>query len=226
MKIILLTSRPWNLPIVQEIEQELDAKVLVINRKEDLNTENLKNFAPDWIFVPHWSHIIPDSIHQNFKVVIFHMTDLPYGRGGSPLQNLIVKGHKKTKISALACSTGVDDGPIYLKADLDLAGSAQEIFLRARSVITNMILVIARTNPKPTPQQGEIVEFKRRKPSEGNLLEVQGLEKIYDYIRMLDCEGYPNSFILGNDWIATFQEASFNGKEVTAKVTFKKRNEE
>ena len=25
------------------------------------------------------------------------MTDLPFGRGGSPLQNLIINGYKKTK---------------------------------------------------------------------------------------------------------------------------------
>ena len=29
------------------------------------------------------------------------MTDLPYGRGGSPLQNLIIRGFESTKISAI-----------------------------------------------------------------------------------------------------------------------------
>ena len=29
------------------------------------------------------------EIHENYKCIIFHMTDLPFGRGGSPLQNLI-----------------------------------------------------------------------------------------------------------------------------------------
>ena len=46
------------------------------------------------------------------------MTDLPYGRGGSPLQNLIVRGHKHTMISAIKCVKELDAGPIYLKKPL------------------------------------------------------------------------------------------------------------
>lgn len=43
------------------------------------------------------------------------MTDLPYGRGGSPLQNLIVRNHYKTKISEIRVKKEIDSGPIYLK---------------------------------------------------------------------------------------------------------------
>ncbi len=28
---------------------------------------------------------------MKFECVCFHMTDVPYGRGGSPLQNLIIR---------------------------------------------------------------------------------------------------------------------------------------
>ena len=43
------------------------------------------------------------------------MTDLPYGRGGSPLQNLIKKNHKSTMLSAIECQDNLDSGDIYLK---------------------------------------------------------------------------------------------------------------
>ena len=56
------------------------------------------------------------------------MTDLPYGRGGSPLQNLIIRGHKKTKISALRMVNELDAGPIYFKRSLSLNGNAQKIY--------------------------------------------------------------------------------------------------
>ena len=51
---------------------------------------------------------IPTEIFTSFECIVFHMTDLPYGRGGSPLQNLIVRGHKKTKVSALKVVKEVD----------------------------------------------------------------------------------------------------------------------
>jgi len=48
------------------------------------------------------------------------MTDVPYGRGGSPLQNLIVRGHTETKLTALRCVRDLDaDGypPAFLETE-------------------------------------------------------------------------------------------------------------
>ena len=81
--------------------------------------------------IPHWSYIIPKDIFNLFNCVVFHMTDLPFGRGGSPLQNLIIRGYEKTKISALKVTNGIDSGPIYLKKPLSLDGTAYEIMIRA-----------------------------------------------------------------------------------------------
>ncbi len=87
------------------------------------------------------------------------MTDLPFGRGGSPLQNLITRGVKSTKISALRCTDVLDGGPIYLKEELSLQGSAEDIYIRADSIIEKMIAAILLTNPEPLEQTGEVVFF-------------------------------------------------------------------
>ena len=42
------------------------------------------------------------------------MTDLPYGRGGSPSKS-IIRGLKTTKITAFKCVAEIDAGPVYLK---------------------------------------------------------------------------------------------------------------
>lgn len=78
---------------------------------------------------------MPREITDNWECVVFHMTDLPYGRGGSPLQNLIVRGHKDTKISAVRMTEKLDGGPVYMKHALFLDGSAQEIFVRCSDII-------------------------------------------------------------------------------------------
>ena len=60
------------------------------------------------------------------------MTDLPYGRGGSPLQNLIVRGHNDTMISAKESVKKILIQGWWLpKKPLSLLGSAEEIFIRA-----------------------------------------------------------------------------------------------
>ena len=58
-----------------------------------------------------------------------------------------------------------------------------------------MILKIINEDIKPMSQVGKIVNFKRRKPDQSNLLNISNLTQIYDYIRMLDCDGYPPAFI-------------------------------
>ncbi len=68
------------------------------------------------------------------------MTDLPFGRGGSPLQNLIERGIENTKISAIKVDDGIDTGDIYFKESLNLNGTADEIFIRASQIIFNKMI--------------------------------------------------------------------------------------
>ena len=222
-RIALLTSRPWNEELVPRLEAALGAQVLLITEPAQLQVEELRRFGPSWVLVPHWSHLLPAEIYEAFRVVIFHMTDLPYGRGGSPLQNLIVRGHAETQICALRCGVGLDTGPVYLRAPLSLQGTAREIFLRAREVIFDMACRLVREAPIPVPQVGEPVIFKRRRPSDGSVNELESLDQIYDYIRMMDCEGYPPARFEGPGWIATLSEASFDGQQLEARVVFRPR---
>ena len=191
----------------------------IINKKEDLTFDNLNKINPEYVFFPHWSYIIPSDIYNNFNCVIFHMTDLPFGRGGSPLQNLISRGIYKTKISALKCTKELDAGDIYLKKDFDISyGSAHEIYFRAGEIISQMIDEIINKHPIPQAQTGNIVEFKRRHPSESNISDIKELKKAYDYIRMLDAEGYPNAFIETDKLRFEFTDANYQNGKLFANV--------
>ena len=127
------------------------------------------------------------------------MTDLPFGRGGSPLQNLIQRGIYSTKISALRCVKELDAGPIYMKKDLSLHGNAEEIYMRASKVCCDMVIEIINNEVMPVAQNGEVTVFKRRKPTDSNIAALDSLVSVYDYIRMLDADGYPHAFVeVGN----------------------------
>ena len=196
--------------------------IVYINAKEDLTYEKLKALNPKYVFFPHWSYIIPSQIYENFNCIIFHMTDLPFGRGGSPLQNLIEREIYHTKISAIKCVKILDGGDIYLKRDFDISqGSASEIYTRAGAIISEMIDYIIKNNPTPCPQQGKIVEFKRRTPEQSDISKLDNLQKIYDYIRMLDCAGYPKAFLSENNFRLEFSNAQLDTDKITAKVEIK-----
>jgi methionyl-tRNA formyltransferase len=137
---------------------------------------------------------------------------------------LISRGIYNTKISALKVEKGIDTGDIFLKENLALDGTATEIFERADLIIQKMIISILKNNIKPFPQNGKVTEFKRRKPQESNINELETLRKVYDYIRMLDADGYPKAYLENNFFKFEFNEANFeNTNEITAKVKIIKK---
>ena len=226
MNIIIATIKSWNLENAKELQERYAWKhnIMVIESREELKLDIIQKFNPDYIFFPHWSYIIKEEIFEQFPCVVFHMTDLPYGRGGSPLQNLIVRGHKETKLSAIKVTRQLDAGPIYGKETLSLEGTATDIYKRASKIIfAKMIPMILQERPEPIPQSGEITTFARRKPEESELRSDMNLSTIYDYIRMLDAEGYPNAYVMLGDKKISFTEAVMQDGTLEAKVRIEER---
>ena len=221
-KIIICTLKTWNITAAKLLKKDLNhGNQIYIITEQDKLLSGAREINPDYIFFPHWSYIIPEEIYENYNCIVFHMTDLPFGRGGSPLQNLIIRGYKSTKISAIKVIKELDAGPVYMKEALDLSGNASEIFERATKIIFNkMIPNIIETSPVPYEQSGEVVIFKRRKPEESRLSENMSLSNIYDYIRMLDAEGYPNAFIQFGQYHLSLSNAEYRDGKLTACIEF------
>jgi len=150
------------------------------------------------LFFVHWSDLVPDEILNKYECICFHPTDLPYGRGGSPYQHMILSGAEVTVMTAFRMTDKLDAGPIYLAETMSLQGNLNEILQRGYAIIADMIRAILRYDPRPYPQEGNVVEFKRRKPEDSNLMEYASAtypRDIYNFIRMLDDDTYPRAFI-------------------------------
>ena len=221
---ILLSTKVWHAALFDNLKVRQGEKWILINSEENFNSKTISSINPDKIFIPHWSKIISSAIYKQFECIVFHMTDLPYGRGGSPLQNLITRGHKTTKISAIKVTKGIDEGPVYLKRELTLDGTAKEIFVRSAYIIQEMIESIINSTISPKPQEGDVVKFKRRTKEESNIQSIENLKEVYDYIRMLDCEGYPNAFVeIDNFKLEFFGAKNNNDNSIIANVRIIKK---
>lgn len=222
-RYLISTIKTWNIDNYRSLKNRFsEHSFRLVTDRDELTVELLNSFHPDYIFFPHWSWIIPASIYENYNCVVFHMTDLPFGRGGSPLQNLIVRGIYETKISAIKVSKGMDTGDIYFKEGLDIStGSADEVFKRVSHVVFNtMIPRFFNGNPIATPQKGEVVEFNRRTPDQSEIPNGLNSRQLYDYIRMLDGEGYPMAYTKYGTGRLFYSDAEYDGKSVIAKVQF------
>jgi methionyl-tRNA formyltransferase len=216
---LVIGKTSWNQQIFKNIIQHYPGQWQFINTKEKLTVEQIQYINPRYIFFLHWSWKVPEEIIKKYECVCFHMTDVPYGRGGSPLQNLIIRGHQKTKLTALQMTEEFDAGPVYLKEDLCLGGNAEEIYLRATNLSAKMIGRIIKEEPTPQPQSGEVTNFKRRQPSESEIPQLSSLSQLHDFIRMLDAEGYPKAFIEDQGFRYEFTRSALYDGRIVADVT-------
>jgi len=216
---VLLTEKKWHRTLYEDlIDFFPNDNWFLIDKKDSFNEEILDKIKPYKVFIPHWSYYIPNNIFNKYECILFHMTDLPFGRGGSPLQNLILRGFTETKITALKVIGEVDAGPIFCKKPLDLTGTASDIFYRSTSIIRDMIIEIITTQPDPYLQEGEVVYFNRRTPSQSDISELDNLIDVHNYIRMLDEESYPNAFIEVEKFKIEFYNSNFDNNKITANV--------
>ncbi|OYT96220.1 MAG: methionyl-tRNA formyltransferase [Pseudomonas sp. PGPPP3] len=220
---IVASSKAWHSAEFDAIKSQEDGSWTYVASPDALLRSVNEVLGLRYIFFLHWSWHVPAEIWSRHECVCFHMTDVPYGRGGSPLQNLIVRGQKNTKLSALRMVNEIDAGPVYAKRDLSLHGRAEEIYLRAGRLSFEIIRWIIENEPLPEPQQGEIVHFKRRKPEQSELPTTGLLETLYDHIRMLDAPSYPQAFIERGGFRIEFSGAQLEGDELVAQVVIRKK---
>ena len=218
MKYIIISKKKWD----QNNFKGLSRKFVFQNK---VNFSKIKKINPKIIFFIHWSKIIKKEIYKKYLCIKFHSSNLPKGRGGSPIQHQILSNMKKTKLTAFKISNLLDAGPICLKKDLSLMGSAEEILKRMEHVSLKMIKEIIKTKKlKFKKQIGKSSFYRRRKPSESlvKLNKLSNLNNLYNFLRMLDAPGYPKAFIELNKFRFTFQNIKMNKKVISAFVEIKK----
>lgn len=218
--IIIAGSRPWNHAQIAAFNERTSRKVIDVATPDQL-TKALENH-PDirYIFFLHWSYLVPKKITDQHECVCFHMTDVPYGRGGSPLQNLISRGHRETQLTALRMEQEIDAGPVYLKRPLCLKeGNAEDIYKRAGELSCEMIEEILTTELTPIPQEGPVTRFTRRTPDQSVLPDGLSLDQLHDHIRMLDAPGYPHAFLEVNGLRIEFTNSHLLTDSIQASVT-------
>ena len=192
MKIVICNSKKW-LRLSRKISS--NHNILKIEKKADLSLDVLENFEPDLVFFPHWNWIVEKEIFYKYKCIVFHTAPLPFGRGGSPIQNLIKQGYIRSPVCALAMADGIDNGPIYDQEEISLEGKLSEILKRLSNAVHILMLRLIKYQPDPIEQTGEVKIFKRLGLKDNKISFEANIEEFYNSIRMLDDPSYPNAYL-------------------------------
>jgi len=222
---LVAARRRWHEHMFREVVARWPERWELVTEREALTPALVRSLAPRYVFFPHWSWLVPPEILALAECVCFHETALPYGRGGSPIQNLIARGQRETLVTALRMVPELDAGPVYLQRPLSLEGLAEEIYLRSARTIAEMMRAIADREPRPQPQQGAPVVFARRTPADSRLPTAGGLADLFDHIRMLDADGYPRAFVDVGPWRLELTRPALRTGAVEADVRITRRQD-
>lgn len=229
MVFLVAGKRPWNRDTWAEV-----AHALPEHRWEFVDgsggnaqlAEAADRESPAAVFFLSWPWKVPAEFVARHRCVNFHAAPLPFGRGGSIVQHLILSGWPTTTLVAHRMVAEIDAGPILLAREVSLDGSAEQVYMRIDRVAAKMIAEIVRTSPAERPQEGEMRRFPRRTPDQSDIrTAAPSLDAAHDFIRMLDAEGYPPAFLDLGPLRLTFRRAARYRGRVEADVTIRVREE-
>jgi methionyl-tRNA formyltransferase len=145
-----------------------------------------------------------------------HTGNLPEDRGGSPIQNQILKGVNFTKVSAIQMQNPLDSGAIYCSKKVSLQGSLNDIMMMLTKACVDLIIKCVTKNPTAVNQKG-VPTYNKRK-YDNSIKFNCSIEEIYDQIRMLDGDDYPKTHIDFEGFRFEFTRASLSGESILSDV--------
>ena len=224
MRILIACAKQWFFES-EKTAEFLGLDTVWVSNPKELNEQLLNGLEPRFIFFPHWNWKVSKEVYENYLCVVFHIAPLPFGRGGSPIQNLILRGFKEAPLNALIMDADLDAGDILLREVISLDGKLSEILSRAAVVIQKQIVQITKEDLNPMPQSGKFTTFRRLSDEDNQIcLENMTLAKVYDHIRMLDAPDYPKAFLEAAGFRLEFSDAVMSETSIDAKVKISKRN--
>lgn len=154
---LIVSGQLWGLQVFAQLDPE---RFALVTSPADLRQRDLTQYR--YAFFLNWSALVPRDVLDEVECVNFHCTRLPYGRGGHPIENLILRGHTETVITAHMMTEELDAGPIYaVSPSLSLAGTKDEIRARFVAPVRALIEQLIETEPDPVPQDGAVTIFHR-----------------------------------------------------------------
>ncbi len=213
MKIEILTS---------DARHPVYAGLLIWKEKTDQQGHSVKVLAGepdlltggDFLFLISCSAIVKKHVRDKFRhVIVIHASNLPEGRGWSPLVWQILEGRKEIMVTALSAEDKVDTGDIWLQKPLRLEGHelSNEIHERLNRITYDLMTDIIEKEgaivPKKQDEQGASY-YPKRTPENSRIDPEQSIASQFDLLRVADPDRYPAFFdYMGHRYQITLMKA-------------------
>jgi|TARA_B110000263_G_C15305468_1_gene510130 methionyl-tRNA formyltransferase len=195
LKIQLLVDNKtsWIIPYVKSFKKKLIKKGFSSN----LIHEHKNVISGDILVLLSCERIFKNLKLNRYNLVI-HESNLPHGKGWSPLTYQVLEGKNKIPITLFEASTNIDTGGYYYKDEIFLHGNeliseirekqAKKTFLLLEKFIYDYKKVVKMN------QKGISTFYKKRTLNDSQLNENNSIVKNFNLLRVVDNEKYPAFF--------------------------------
>ena len=97
---------------IKKIKKIKNHKVLILRK---VNVSRILRFKPDYLLFYGWSNMVSDKLINTKKCIMLHPSKLPLFRGGSPIQNQIIRGVNRSAVTLFRMNKNIDQGNIILQ---------------------------------------------------------------------------------------------------------------
>ena len=153
----------------------------------------------DFLFLISCHQIIDAETRALYRhSLVIHASDLPKGRGWSPMAWEVLEGADRITVSLLKAEDGVDSGDIWEKRSFELDGTELLEELNAKLFDVELQLMdwaLGNCDQTvPEPQIGDPFTWPRRLPTDSKIDPERPLTESFDTIRIADPDRFPAYF--------------------------------
>ncbi|MCK9412237.1 MAG: hypothetical protein M0Q53_08045 [Prolixibacteraceae bacterium] len=142
------------------------------------------------------------KLNMNTHNLVVHESNLPKGKGWSPLTWQILEGKNIIPITLFEASDTIDSGMIYIQKTIELDGTEllDEIKHKQGQLTIDLIIEFIEKHPNNLgkKQEGESTFYKKRGSAESELNINKTIVENFNLLRVCDNERYPAYFIYKN----------------------------
>ncbi len=168
----------------------------------------------DILFLISCHHIVRASDRARYRAaLVVHASDVPRGRGWSPLAWQIVEGKNEIVVSLLEASDKVDRGDIWARETLHFEGHELVDEIHAALFAAELRLMdftvknLDRVTPRPQGE-AEASYYRRRTPADSRLDPDKSIAEQFDLLRVADPVRFPAFVDLrGHRYIVRIEKA-------------------
>jgi len=154
----------------------------------------------DLLFLISCTEIVAKEIRDLYRAsLVIHASDLPRGRGWSPLVWQILEGKNDIVVSLIDAATAVDSGDIWHQEELHFEGHevfdeiCDALFKCHLRLMDFAVEGLGHVVPKPQPFQSSSY-YRRRTPEDSRIDPSRTIAEQFNLLRVADPFRYPAFF--------------------------------